>query len=42
MRTVEVFEAAADGIRFGEEDILATPLLPGFTLRLSELFAALD
>jgi len=41
-RTVEVFEEGRDGERLPSDGVLETALLPGFWLRLEELFGALD
>ncbi len=41
-RIVEVFEGHVDGARLGAEATLESPLLPGFSLPLSDLFAVLD
>ena len=41
-RTVEVFERELDGARLDETSVLTSPLLPGFELPLTQLFAALD
>jgi Uma2 family endonuclease len=40
-RIVEVFEGHMDGARLGAEATLESPLLPGFSLPLRELFAVL-
>lgn len=41
-RTVERFEGEADGMPFPADAALESPCLPGFSLPLSKLFAALD
>lgn len=41
-RGVEVFESELDGARLAAEASIQSALLPGFTLSLVELFAALD
>jgi len=41
-RVVEVFEAGRDGVALTGEDVLASPHLPRFELRVAELFAVLD
>ncbi|MCC7364535.1 MAG: Uma2 family endonuclease [Dehalococcoidia bacterium] len=40
-RVVEVFEAGRDGVALSGEDVLTSPHLPGFELRVAELFAVL-
>ena len=41
-RTAEVFEGDADGRRLDPDSSLESTLLPGFSLSLADLFAALD
>jgi Uma2 family endonuclease len=41
-RSVEVFEGERDGEALSGDASLETPVMPGFTLSLSELFAVLD
>ena len=41
-RQVEVFEGDRDGVRLPADGILETPVMPGFSLPLSDLFAVLD
>jgi len=41
-RTVEVFEGDRDGERLTVDDVLESAALPGFRLKLHDLFAVLD
>lgn len=41
-RTVEVFEGDRDGVSWPMGSPLETPVMPGFSLMLEELFAVLD
>ena len=41
-RSVEVFEGPRDGERLAAGGELSTPVMPGFTLTLEELFAVLE
>lgn len=41
-RTVEVFEGGRDGVRVAADGALETPVMPEFSVSLSELWAALD
>jgi Uma2 family endonuclease len=39
-RTLTVFQAGGTRAVFGDDQVYTTPLLPGFELRLAELFEA--
>ncbi|MCC7364725.1 MAG: Uma2 family endonuclease [Dehalococcoidia bacterium] len=41
-RTIEIFDAASDGLTRREGDELATPLIPGLRLPVASIFAALE
>ena len=41
-RWVEVFQGVRDGERLATDTTLETPVMPGFSLPQSELFAVLD
>ena len=41
-KTVEVYEGVSDGVRMNRDQVLSTPVMPGFELSLAELFAVIE